>query len=243
MNVEQEYLRLLEIHSPTLEEAVSCLDLLAGLKDTDFKSMQLSPYVPRAHGRQNCPFPNLLLEKILLQNPVRSHSFCKMIFTAEQGRVLAATGTRTDLGLGNCEFEDGDAFMEAFAARLDSGPVKLRISGRLPFQNVEQFVLFLRQQRKLEYLSLNRSVRFPLGDDICRALGAAEIPDLDIIGSTLEDGGAALIESVSKGRGPKGLSISRALFDSTERVISFFNALRGNTYLERLELKYFNNFR
>jgi hypothetical protein len=66
-----------------------------------------------------------------------------MIFTAEQGRVLAVTGTRTDLGFDYCDFYDGDAFLEAFAARLDS-----ETSGRLPF-HVEQFILFLSQQRKL----------------------------------------------------------------------------------------------
>jgi hypothetical protein len=230
----------LNIHSSTLEEAISCLDLLAGLKDTHFQGMQLSHSDTRENGRRNCPLTNLLLEKILLQNPERHNRFCRMVFTAEQGRVLAVTGTRTDLGLHNCEFEDGDAFVEAFTARVDSGPVKLRISGRLPFQNVEQCVLFLRQQRKLECLSMNY---ITLVDDICRAVGAAEIPDLDLNGCTLEDGGAALVESVSLGRGPKGLSISWDPLDLPERAISFCNALRGNTSLERLELNYLKSFR
>jgi hypothetical protein len=88
-----------------------------------------------------------------------------MVFTAEQGRVLAGTGTRTDIGFDHCEFEDADAFVETFAARRDLGPVKLRISSRLAF-HVELFVLFLRRQRKLEYLSLNQIWRIPLVDDI-----------------------------------------------------------------------------
>jgi hypothetical protein len=230
----------LSIHSPTLEEAISCLDHLAGLQDTYFKGMRLSTFIPREYGRHICPFTNRILEKILLQNPERHNRFIYMSFTAEQGRVLAVTGTRTDIGLDSCEFEDVNAFVEAFAARLDSGPVKLTISGRHPFQNVEQFVLFLQQQRKLEYLALRL---ITLVGDICKAVGATEIPDLDLHGYTLEDGGAALVESVSVGRGPKGLAITRTLFDSPERIISFVSALRGNTYLERLELGSFGNFR
>jgi hypothetical protein len=230
----------LEIHAPTLEEEISCLDLLAGLQDTYFKGMRLSTYVPGEYGLLICPLTGRLLEKIILQNPERHNRFFKMVFTEEQGRVLAVSGTRTDIGLYSCEFEDVKAFVEAFSARLDSGPVKLTISGRLPFQNVEQFVLFLSQQRELEYLSL----RFvALTRDVYRAVEAAEIRDLDLIGSNLE-GGAALVESVSGvGRGPKGLSISRGTFDSPERAISFLNALRGNAYLERLELDSFNYFR
>jgi hypothetical protein len=239
-NLLGEPLQYLHIHSSTLEEAIPGLDLLAGLKDTHFKGMRLSTHGPGEHGPYHCPFTNRLLEKILLQNPERHNIFSQMKFTAEQGRVLAVTGTGTDIGFIDCEFEDGDAFVEAFAAWGNSGPVKLTISGRLPFQNVEQFVLFLQQQRKLEFLAL---CYFPLVGDICRALAAAEIPDLDLHGYTLEDGGAALVESVSVGRGPKGLAITRTLFDSDERVISFVSALRGNTYLERLELGSFDNFR
>jgi hypothetical protein len=228
----------LGIHSSTLEEAVSCLDLLAGLKATHFQYMRLSTHVPGEYRRHNCPFTNRLLEKLLLRNPERHNEFFRMVFNAEQGRVLAVTGTRTNIGFCSCVFEDGDAFVEAFAAWGNSGPVKLRIYCKLPL-NEQQFVLFLSQQRKLEYLSL----RFvTLVDDICRAVGASEIRDLDLHECTLKDGGAALVESVSVGRGPKGLSIARHLFDSFERAISLVNALRGNTYLERIELKWFDNF-
>jgi hypothetical protein len=222
----------LDIHSSTLEEAVSGLDLLAGLQDTHFQAICLN-------GSHNCPFTNRLLEKILLQNPERHNGFYRMVFTAEQCRVLAVTGTRTDIGLYFCEFEDGDAFLEAFAAREDSSSVKLTISGQLPF-NAQQFVVLLNQKKKLACLKLRH---VPLVGDICRALAAAEIQDLDLYGCTLEDGGVALVESVRKGRGPKGLSIGGGLFDSPERAISFVNALRGNTHLERLELLWFRNFR
>jgi hypothetical protein len=86
--------------------------------------------------------------------------------------------------------------------------------------------------------------RVPLLEgDVYRAVGAAEIPDLALDGCRLEDGGATLVESVSMGRGSNGLSIARHLFDSLERSISFVSALRGNTYVERLELKYFHTFR
>jgi hypothetical protein len=200
LRTPRSHTHYLGIHSSTLEEAVSGLDLLAGLQDTYFTGMRLSTFVPGEYGLLVCPLTSRLLEKILLQNPERHNEFFRMVFAADQGRVLAVTGTRTQIGLDSCEFEDGDAFLEAFALRLDSGPVKWRISGRLPFQNVEQFVLFLIQQRKLEYLSLSY---LTLVGDICRALVATEIPDLGLDGCTLEDGGVALVESVSVGRGPK----------------------------------------
>jgi hypothetical protein len=57
--------------------------------------------------------------------------------------------------------------VEAFAAREDSGSIKLKISGRLPFQNVEKFVLLL-NQNKLECLTLHNAPL--LVGDICRAV-------------------------------------------------------------------------
>jgi hypothetical protein len=111
------------------------------------------------------------------------------------------------------------------------------ISGRLPFQNVEQcLVSTSATQRKLEYLALRYVT---LVGDFCRAVGAADIADLDLIGMiTLGNGGAALVESVSMGHGPKGLSISGYLFDSPDKAISFVSALQGNTYLEHIELNH-----
>jgi hypothetical protein len=54
----------------------------------------------------------------------------------------------------------------------------------------------------------------------------------------LADGGAALVESVREGRGPRGLSLTRFLFCSADRFISLFTDLRGNTYLGRFDLNY-----
>jgi hypothetical protein len=52
------------------------------------------------------------------------------------------------------------------------------------------------------------------------------------------DEGAALIESFRQGLGPKGLYFLGNPFDSSsERLVTFMNALRGNTYLERLNLE------
>jgi hypothetical protein len=221
---------ILGFHSPTLEEAVSCLDLLAGLRDTHVQDMGLSNYVRGENELQTCPLPNRLLEKILLQNPERQHRFINMVFTAEQCRVLAATGT--DIGFFSCVFEDGDAFVE------ESGPFKLRFYHTLPF-NDEQFVLLL-NQNKFELLQL---YHLTLTENVYRAVVTAEIPYLDLFGSELEDGGAELVESVSMGRGPKGLSIGWEQFDSPERAISFCNALRGNTYLERLGILCSEDFR
>jgi hypothetical protein len=93
---------------------------------------------------------------------------------------------------------------------------------------------------KLECLSLMYLWDIHLVDEICRAVGAAEIPDLTLYGCKLEDGGAVLVESVSVGRGPKGLHMTRRLFDSPERALSLLNALRGNKYLGRLELLRFD---
>jgi hypothetical protein len=73
--------------------------------------------------------------------------------------------------------------------------------------SVSNSLFVLKSARKLECWSLNDITL--VGDSIlCRAVGAAEIPDLaPVAGCALEDEGAVLIESVSKGRGPKGLSI------------------------------------
>jgi hypothetical protein len=81
------------------------------------------------------------LVNILLQDPERHNRVPYIVFMAEQCRALAVAGTRTDIGFHSCEFEDGDAFMEAFSAWGNSGPVKLRIYGRLPFHD-ERFVWF-----------------------------------------------------------------------------------------------------
>jgi hypothetical protein len=73
-------------------------------------------------------------------------------------------------------------------------------------------------------------------EETCRVLAAADLQNLELHCRRLPDGGATLFESVREGRGPRGLTIWRQLFDSAERFFSFINALRGNTYLERLHL-------
>jgi hypothetical protein len=63
----------------------------------------------------------------------------------------------------------------------------------------------------------------------------------------LADGGAALLESVREGRGPRGFHLVRrddddddddgwVQFNSPEWFISFLNAMGGNSYVERLDL-------
>jgi hypothetical protein len=226
----------LSIHSSTTESAIAALDFLAGLQDSHFKTIELN-YYDRDNdsiGRPICPLRGRHLE-IFVRNANRENSFIEMIFTRDQCRTLATSGIRTNIGFSFCWFQDdGTAFVEASAARenQDSGPAKLSIRRRLPFDEVN-FRRFLNQHR-LESLTL---FWIPLQyEESCRALAAADLQHLELPLCELADGGAALVESVKNGRGPRGLRLARRQFDSAERFLFFINALRGNTYLERLEL-------
>jgi hypothetical protein len=223
----------LYIHSSTTEEAIAALDLLAGLQDSYFKKTKLRYDGGRFGRRPICPLMGRHLE-IFVRNANRVNTFHYMIFTRDQCRTLASTGTRTNIGFWKCRFEDeGIAFVEASAARenLYSGPGTLRFSDKIPFK--ENLRLFLSQNR-LESLTLC-DIR-SLSEESCSSLAAAELQDLKLLRCGLADGGAALVESVREGRGPRGLTIRPRLFDSPERFISFIHALRGNTYLQRLDL-------
>jgi hypothetical protein len=159
-----------------------------------------------------------------------------MIFTPDHCRILASCGTKTDIEFYCCEFQDeGAAFVEASASRRDvtSGPAKLSFLGELPLNEI-YLSLFL-SQRNLKLLHI-KYVDFCLESEaICRAVAAADVRCLTFE-CELEDGGAALVESVRQGRGPKELCFDCDPFDSPERLVIFVNALRGNTNLERLEL-------
>jgi hypothetical protein len=217
-------------HSSTTEEAIAGLDLLVGLQDSYFKTIELECY--DAGGI--CQLRGRHLENFVC-NANREHMFFQMVFTPDQCRTLATSGIGTNIGFYHCRFEDeGIAFVEASAARENqvSGPVKLSFWISLIF-NEGNFRLFLSQHR-LESLRLLH-VRLH-HEESCRAVAAADLQNLQLCVVGLVDGGEALVESVRDGRGPRGLRLRRNLFDSAERFISFINALRGNTYLQRLDL-------
>jgi hypothetical protein len=223
----------LSMHASTLEEAIICLDYVVGLKDTHFEVMEIS-YKDDLDTRL-CPFGANMLEKIL-QNSTRRISFNNMIFTADHCRTLASRGTKTDIEFWKCKFQDeGTAFVRAFAARQDetSGPAKLRFNNFLPF-NDRNWALFL-SQHKLESLELYCC---DLESEVsCRAVATAEVRCLTLQRCDLEDGGAALVESVRQGHSPRELCFMRGSpFESSERLVAFMNALRGNEHLERLHL-------
>jgi hypothetical protein len=226
-----EHYNNLSIHASTLEEAIICLDYLVGLKDTHFEEMWLSH--KDASPLRLCPFGAKILEKIL-QNSTRRVSFNFMIFTADHCRTLATSGTKTDMQFYSCQFQDeGAAFVEASAARQDvtSGPAKLRFVNSNPF-NDRNWALLL-NQLKLALLGL---WRIKLSEVKCRAMATAEVRCLTLEHCNLEDGGAALVESVRQGRGPKELSFDGDPFGSSESFVTFMNLLRGDEHLERLEL-------
>jgi hypothetical protein len=224
------------IHSSTLEDAISCLDLLVGLQDDHYKEMWLF-----YNGQYPfCPLPNRVLEKLLCQHENRLNAFYQMSFTSDQCRILATSGTRTNILFIDCWFQHGGvAFLEALATREDvnSGPAKLSISERLPF-NQENFVLLMNRHR-FERLTL-WCIRLNTVD-ACEAVAAADLQYLHLESCSFVDGGAALVESVRQGRGPRGFHFDWDFynglpFDSLERYISFMNALGGNLYVERLHL-------
>jgi hypothetical protein len=222
-------------HSSTTEEAFAALDLLAGLQDYYFKKIELQYNGGIFGQRPVCPLRGRHLE-IFVRNANRESLFSNVMFTRDQCQTLATSGIRTNIGILFCRFEgEGIAFMEASAARenQESGLAKLSIWGSLPFDE-GNLRLFLRQLNleslKMYSISLRR-------EESCRALAATDLRNLELSACGLADGGAALVESVREGRGPRGIRLGRSdAFDSPERCISFINALRGNTYLERLDL-------
>jgi hypothetical protein len=237
---------LLSTYCTTLEDAMLCFDFLIGLHDDHFEKMSFSyNSISGGRGYPLCPLTSVLLEKILHQNAKRKHVFRDMTFTPDQSRTLATSGTRTDMELIRCNFEDdGAAFLEALAAREDpqTGLAKLSIWGGLPFAE-GILVLFLHM---LECLTIYR-IRLE-SEEASRAVAEAELQYLDLRYCKLGDGGASLVESIREGRGPKGLGLHKRdddeddwlPFDSSERFVSFIDALRSNSNLERLDLSDFN---
>jgi hypothetical protein len=240
----------LYIHSSTVEDALSCLELLFGLHDDHFEGTRLlcpdisDDYANDAPHLCLCPLTSHLLEKMLQQNAKRKNVFICMIFTPDQCRTLATSGTSTEIEFDSCSFEDeGEAFLEALAVRADqkASLVKLTIRNYLLF--AEGILVLFLHQHKLESLTLDQ-IQLE-SEETCRALAAAELQYLDLQLCKLEDGGASLVESIREGRGPKGLGLDRTdregdwrPFDSFERFVSFANALRGNAHLERLDLSH-----
>jgi hypothetical protein len=114
---------------------------------------------------------------------------------------------------------------------------KAPILWRLPPRdglNDRNLALFLSQHQldslDLDAINLNNEVS-------CRAMTTAKVRCLTLSDECeLGEGGAARVESVRQGRGPKELCFDFDPFDSSERLVTFMNALRGNTNLERLEL-------
>jgi hypothetical protein len=235
------------IHSSTREDAMSCLDLLVGLHDDHFREMTFydTSISVEYDRRRLCPLTSVLLEKIVLQNAKRNNSFSDMTFTPDQSRTLATSGTRTDIELDRCKFiDDGEAFMEALAARLDpqTGLAKLRIWNGLPFAEGTLILLL----DKLECLTLS-DIHLET-EESCGAVAAAGLHYLELDNCKLDDGGAALVDSVREGRGPKGLGLFTSggddydwlPFDSSEKFVSFMDALRGNSHLEQLVFSRFD---
>jgi hypothetical protein len=233
LSVFSSTVRRLSVFSPTVEQAMACLEFLFGLHDSHFEVLELSYQVlgEDADEPHLCPLTNRCLEKLLLQNEKRKNTFNSMAFTPEQSRVLAASGTI--IGLYKCIVPDGGvAFVDA--ALQHSSLTKLSLYERLPFDD-RNFVWSL-DHLNLEYLRLDG---ITLDDgQTCRAVATTEINYLHIEDCEFEDEEAVqiLVDNVRAERGPKGLTLKGAPFESPERLGEFMNALRGNTYLERLEI-------
>jgi hypothetical protein len=223
----------LSVLSPTVEKAMPCLDFLFGLHDSHFQELELSYNVPEDDEGEPpiCPLTNRCLEKLLLQNTKRDNTFYDMTFTPEHSRILATSGTI--IGLCNCSFPDGGvAFVDE--AQQHSSITKLSLYERLPFDD-RNFVWCL-DHLNLEYLNLS-SITLDDGQT-CRAVATAQINYLCLRDCEFEAEEAVqvLVNNVRAGRGPKGFSLEREPFKSSERLGDVMNALRGNTYLERLDL-------
>jgi hypothetical protein len=223
----------LSIHSSTVEQAIPCLEFLFGLNDSNFQELELSYNNPGYDEGEPpiCPLTNRCLEKLLIQNENRFNTFNSMAFTPDQSRVLVISGT--NIGFSDCSTPDGGvAFVDA--ARQHSSLTKLSLWDRLPFDDIH-FVWCL-HHLNLEYLML---AYLNLDDgQTCRAVVAAEINHLHLDDCEFEDEEAVqvLVDNVRAERGPKGLFLNGEPFDSSERLEDFMNALRGKTYLERLDL-------
>jgi hypothetical protein len=219
----------LSVFSPTVEQAIPCLEFLFGLHDSHFQELELSYIVPGDDEDEPhlCPLTNRCLEKLLIQNESRESTFHSMAFTPEQSRVLATTGTI--IGLCNCSIPDGGA---AFVneARQHSSLTKLSLHERLPFDAIH-FVWCL-DYLNLEYLGLSHITLN--GRQTCRAVATTEINYLHLEHCDFEDEGAMqlLVDNVREERGPRGLFLDTVSL--SERFGDFMNALRGNTYLQRL---------
>jgi hypothetical protein len=226
------------IHSTSIEETIRCVDFLLSLEDTHFQEIEFDS-IGLCEDESS---KNRILEIILQQSAMRQIVFSFIDFTADHCRTLAASGTRANVYFYSCRFEDaGAAFVEVLATRGDggSGPSKLTFCRSLPF-DYENWAIFLNLLQNLESLVLSnihlKSEKF------CRTTATAQVRYLELIQCECEDGGAALVESVKEGSGPKGLRLAPwngnelHPFDSPERLVSFMYALGGNTHLERLSL-------
>jgi hypothetical protein len=78
-----------------------------------------------------------------------------------------------------------------------------------------------------------------LGNERCRAVATADINNLRLNCCKFEDEEAVqvLVDNIRAERGRKGLTLNGEPFDLPKRHGDFMNALRGNTYLERLDLE------
>jgi hypothetical protein len=233
----------LSIHAPTLEESIIiCLHDLVGLQDTHFEEISFAYNDQTVEGleygeRRLCPFGTNILEKILQNSQRQSNRIQPYDLHA-----LATSGTKTNIEFYGREFQDeGAAFVKASAARQDetSGPAKLcYASNNCPF-NDRNWALFL-SQRRLDSLEL-RNIHFN-SEVSCRAVASAGVRCLTLEYCNLDDEGAALVESVKQGRGPKELTFEYDHpFGSTESFVTFMNALRGDEHLERLQLPMIDN--
>jgi hypothetical protein len=120
------------------------------------------------------------------------------------------------------------------AAWQHSSLTKLTLHGWLPFDD-RNFVWCL-SYLNLEYLKLSR-ITFDDGQT-CRAVARAEINYLYLEYCEFEDEEAVevLVDNIRAERGPKGIFLHGEPFKSPKKLGDFVNALRGNTYLERLDL-------
>jgi hypothetical protein len=224
----------LSVFSATVNRAMPCLEFLFGLHDIHFHELGLAYSVPEDDEEEPhicCTLTNRCLEKLLRQNEKRKNTFYCMSFTPEHSRVLAASGT--NIGLYNCSIPDeGVAFVDA--ARQHSSLAKLSLYERLPFDS-RNFIACL-DHLNLEYLGISH---ITLDDESFRAVATAEINYLYLERCKFEDEDAVqvLIDNVRAERGPKGLCLKGEPFRSSETLGDFMNALRGNTYLERFDLR------
>jgi hypothetical protein len=121
------------------------------------------------------------------------------------------------------------------AARQHSSLTKLSLCERLPFD--DRSLVWCLDHLNLEYMGLTE---ITLHGKSCRAVAATEINYLYLNCCAFEDEEAVqvLVNNIRAERGPKGLFLRGVPFNSSEKLGELMNALRGNTYLERLGLTY-----